>query len=174
MIQAFITLFSNADIYYYIIMAFATIMLVSEVFIPSFGVVGISGLLMAGCGITIRCMEENLTTLELIMYVVYSSLIIAAIVLIVKLIYILIKRKLKKEKLILKGGVVVNATKEGNPDYSFLIGKKGKVVSDLKPSGKAEIDGKVYDVTSVKEYIYQSNLVKVIKIENTRIIVEKI
>ena len=86
----------------------------------------------------------------------------------------LLKRKVKQETVKLKDGAEVKLTKEGNPDYNFLLGKEGFVKSDLKPSGKAKINGKIYDVSSGKDYIYASNKIKVVRVENTRIIVEKI
>ena len=68
----------------------------------------------------------------------------------------------------------VNFTEQGNMDFSFLVGKEGEVVSDLKPSGKVVIDSKIYDVTTSKEYIYSGAKVKVIYVLAQKIVVKKI
>lgn len=173
MFESFITLFTGAEVLYFVFLAVSIVMLVCEVFIPSFGVVGVCGLITGVCAILIRCLQGMLSAVQIVMYIVYTILIIALIVLTVKFVYLYVLNKKYKEKATLKDGAVVNLTKEGNPDFNFLVGKEGEVIADLKPSGKAEIDGKIYDVTCVKEYIYATNKIKVVKIEDTRIVVEK-
>ena len=174
MFESFVTLFTGAEVLYFVFLAISISMLVCEVFIPSFGVVGVCGIITGVCAILIRCLQGKISVVQIIMYIVYTILIIALIVLTVKFVYLYILNKKQKEKAVLKDGAVVTLTKEGNPDFNFLVNKEGVVKTDLKPSGKVEIDGKIYDVSSSKEYIYATNKVKVVKIEDTRIIVEKI
>ena len=174
MFESFITLFTGAEVVYFVFLAISIAMLVCKVFFPNLTIFGICGIFTGVSAILIRCLKKGLSAVQIIMYIVYTSLIIALIVLTVKFVYLYVLSKKQKEKAILKDGAVVNLTKEGNPDFNFLVGKEGDVIADLKPSGKAEIDGKIYDVTCVKEYIYATNKIKVVKIEDTRIIVEKI
>lgn len=58
--------------------------------------------------------------------------------------------------------------------YTFQVGEKGKTVSDLKPIGKAEIFGKVYEVRSKGEWIGAGQEIQIIKIDHKRIFVEPI
>ncbi|MGJ3235043.1 NfeD family protein [Marivirga sp.] len=58
--------------------------------------------------------------------------------------------------------------------FSFQVGEKGKTVSDLKPIGKAEIFGKIYEVRSKGEWIGAGQEIQVIRIDSKRIFVEPI
>ncbi|MFC3415046.1 NfeD family protein [Algoriphagus hitonicola] len=54
-----------------------------------------------------------------------------------------------------------------------LLGKTGKVHSRLRPSGRVEIDGEIYDAYSRGEFIDQDELIVVISTEGTSIRVKK-
>ncbi|WKV10883.1 NfeD family protein [Marivirga harenae] len=58
--------------------------------------------------------------------------------------------------------------------FSFQVGEKGKTVSDLKPIGKAEIFGKIYEVRSKGEWIGAGQEIQIIRIDSKRIFVEPI
>ncbi|WKK75005.2 NfeD family protein [Marivirga salinae] len=58
--------------------------------------------------------------------------------------------------------------------FTFQVGEKGKTVSDLKPIGKAEIFGKIYEVRSKGEWIGAGQEVKITRIDSKRIFVEPI
>jgi membrane-bound ClpP family serine protease len=52
-----------------------------------------------------------------------------------------------------------------------LIGTSGKTVTDLRPSGKAIIDGKRMDVISAGDYIAHDTEITVAKVDGNRIVV---
>lgn len=54
-----------------------------------------------------------------------------------------------------------------------LLGKTGKVHSRLRPSGRVEIDGEIYDAYSRGEFIDQDELIVVISTEGTSLRVKK-
>jgi len=54
-----------------------------------------------------------------------------------------------------------------------LLGKTGKVHSRLRPSGKVEIDGEVYDAYSRGEFLDQGENIVVISTEGTSLKVKK-
>ncbi|WP_296621917.1 NfeD family protein [Marivirga sp.] len=56
--------------------------------------------------------------------------------------------------------------------FTFQVGEKGKTVSDLKPIGKAEIFGKIYEVRSKGEWIGAGQEVEITRIDSKRIFVE--
>ncbi|MBK6264563.1 hypothetical protein JKA74_05890 [Marivirga sp. S37H4] len=58
--------------------------------------------------------------------------------------------------------------------YAFQVGERGKTISDLKPIGKAEIFGKIYEVRSKGDWIGSGEPIQVVKIDNKRIFVEPI
>ncbi len=52
-----------------------------------------------------------------------------------------------------------------------LIGRKGTAVTDLRPSGKARIDGRIIDVVSLHEYIRTGSPIEVSEVEGVRVVV---
>ena len=173
MLDAFVTLFSEADVLFYVLFSLAIILLIAEVFIPSFGIVGMSGILSAIGAIIDRCVAKNNTTTETILYIVYIVLIIIVVVGLIKLFQKVDNSRKAKKQFAIVDGNKIPLTKDGYLDYSFLVGKEGVVVADLKPTGKVDIEGKVYEVTTSKEYIYSGTHVRVDKIINQRVVVKK-
>lgn len=173
MFKAFVTLFTEADVLFYCLFSLAIILLVAETFIPSFGIVGMGGLLMALGSIIARCVSKDNSTLETVMYVIYIVLLMVLVVCIIKLFQKVDKKRKSKKQYATVDGNKIPLTKDGYLDYSFLVGKEGEVVADLKPSGKVKIDGKIYEVTTTKEYIYSGTMVRVDKVINQRVVVRK-
>ncbi len=59
-------------------------------------------------------------------------------------------------------------------DYSHYLNKEGTVISELRPSGTAKIDGDLVDVISEGSFINKGEKIHVIKVEGVRIIVRKV
>ena len=56
-------------------------------------------------------------------------------------------------------------------DWSFLIDRTGETVTRLNPSGKARIDGQVYDVISRGQMIDKGEAVVVVEAVANRVVV---
>ncbi len=63
--------------------------------------------------------------------------------------------------------------RESVVDWSHLNGRKGEAVTPIMPSGKARIDGKVYDVISDGQVIKKGESVEVIEAIANRVVVRK-
>ena len=59
-------------------------------------------------------------------------------------------------------------------DYGMLVGKEGVVTAELRPSGKVEINGKIYDVVSTGAYIEEGERVVVAEAVGMRIVVHRV
>lgn len=59
------------------------------------------------------------------------------------------------------------------PSSERLVGKSGTTTTDLKPSGRATIDGERYDVLADNGYISSGENVSVVLVEGSRIVVRK-
>jgi membrane-bound serine protease (ClpP class) len=59
-------------------------------------------------------------------------------------------------------------------DHSDLIGKEGTADMNLRPAGRAEIDGDLVDVITRGEFIEKGAAVKITEAHGSRIVVEKI
>jgi membrane-bound serine protease (ClpP class) len=55
-----------------------------------------------------------------------------------------------------------------------LIGKQGIASTILRPSGKVEIDGDIYDATALTSYIDKGEAIRVVKFETTQLFVRKL
>lgn len=176
MVQGFVTLFTETTVVAWIALAVALGCLIAEIFIPSFGLVGISGVLLGIIGLLMNAFTPGLSASEIFWGLVDTILIFGVVLGAIKLIYYFITKKTKgkkKEYLIIDGNKIP-ADEMGNPDFSFLLNKEGVCVTDLNPSGKVEIDGVKYDVLSEKGYLYNGNRVKVVKCVSSSVYVQKI
>ena len=58
--------------------------------------------------------------------------------------------------------------------YETLIGEKGKTTTDLRPSGKVEIQGKMYQAFSHGDYIDKDEEIRVDSIDENQLLVKKV
>ncbi|AHM56729.1 putative membrane bound hydrolase YqeZ [Peptoclostridium acidaminophilum DSM 3953] len=141
-------------------------MLIAEAAAPGFGVFGVLGI--AGMVLSIVMASSSLT-LALVYMLIALVLTVVVVVLIFKK---LPKRKLAKTLLL-----DTNLSKESGfiPAKEMLeyIDREGRAVSFLRPSGKIEIDNNILDAVSDGEFIQKDELVKVIRVEGSKIIVRK-
>ena len=63
---------------------------------------------------------------------------------------------------------------EASEDQQSLVGKCGKALSPLRPSGTAIIEGKRQDVLTEGDYIPNKALIKVIRVEGCKIFVKQV
>ena len=63
---------------------------------------------------------------------------------------------------------------EAVADWSYLTGRKGDAVTRIMPSGKAKIDGRVYNVISDGQIIDQGDSIEVVEAIANRVVVRKV
>ena len=56
---------------------------------------------------------------------------------------------------------------------SAVVGLKGRAMTILRPSGKAEFDGKILDVVTKGEFIEKEKEIIIEQVEGARIVVKK-
>ncbi len=145
---------------------FGIIFLLVEAFLPGFGIFGISGLVAVIIAIVLAAAS---TTSGI--YMLLISLLIAGIASFIAFKYF--QRKGTLKKFILSESATREAGYSSSSDYSYLLGKEGRTLTPLRPSGKVEIEGTRYDTVSESGYIDSSETVEVIKVEGYRIVVRK-
>lgn len=157
------------------------VLLILEIFvIPGFGVAGISGIVLIIASLVFsmqgfvwpdydwqwNLFRKNLLTV--------STSVVASFIAFGILAYFLPQGKLFS-RLTLKAtqsvelGFTVQAQEEG----AQILGKRGKAITTLRPSGKAEIDGEEFVVETDGEFIEPGDSVEVIEISGNRIVVRK-
>lgn len=136
--------------------------MILEVFIPSFGLVGITGLYLIFNAIVAINQIQNPYT-----YIFLS--IIIGLILGVIIIKLFMSRR-SSSKLVLNTKLVVNTVDDKTHTRELVIvGLEGIVVKPLRPSGLALINGDNYDVISYGEFIAKGDIIVVDKIEGNKI-----
>lgn len=67
-----------------------------------------------------------------------------------------------------------NDEKQLNEASSKLVGKEGELLTDLRPSGKAVINGVHYHVLSETGFLKQGAQVKVVEVDGTKVVVKEV
>ena len=165
-----------------ILIFIAGIILVAiEIFvIPGFGVAGISGIILIIAGLTLSMIENVGFDFSISdndqLFKALLTVIVASIVSLIGSIYLGVKFI---ESSLFKKFVL--STSENNT-YGFnginekektLVGKTGTTVTLLRPSGKIEIDGEIYDSTAEIGFIEKGETVIVNKFEASQLFVSK-
>lgn len=75
----------------------------------------------------------------------------------------------------------LNQTLEDSPgvssyseDYSVLVGRSGAALTDLRPAGLVEIDGRKFDVVTAGEGVDRGAPVRVTEVAGNRIVVRQV
>lgn len=173
MFKSLVTLFAEADILFYIFLAFSVTLFIIELFVPKVGIAGIAGAVMTLTTITERCTHGDNTSKEVLLYMFHICVMIFVLVGAVKTVILIVKKKKYESRFKVIDGNKVPVDKNGNPDYRFLIGKEGEVITDLKPTGKVRFEEGTFEVTCVKEYIYNGAYVIVDRIFDGRVVVKR-
>lgn len=136
-----------------------------EVFVPGFGVFGISGI--------ISIIVSSIITVIFIPFgiiIVVSEIIIIALLMIAILNYI--KRHQLHGKIILDESLNYEKNEMGDLDY--FVGKEGITKTPLKPFGNVDFNGVTIEAYSDGEYIQSHEKVKVINVHENKIYVKKL
>lgn len=142
------------------------VLLVIEVFVPSFGILGLlgSGAIVAGIVMASPDIETAIVSLAV-------ALVVSVIV-----VYVVAKRFAHRgiwNKLILRDRLTTEEGYVSNANRTDLVGRIGEAYTTLRPSGTAVFDGERYDVVTSGDFIPAGTTVVVVKVEGTRIVVQR-
>lgn len=177
----FVPLYIDGLALYWEIIVFIVglLLLLLEIFvIPGFGVTGIVGLIFIVGGLMLSLLNNvgfdfSFTSTHdiLLSFLIVSFGFVGSIILMIYL-----SNKIGTKGLFKK--LALNADQEGfqaiSDEPEKAVGKEGVTVTDLRPSGKVEIEGTQYDAVSEREFIEKGKPVKVIKYRIGRLYVERI
>lgn len=137
-------------------------LIVVEVFVPGFGLPGISGIILLIAGIAVGA--NNLAE-ALVMVIVVVALL--CVILSIS-IHALSKGRFSRSKFVLKE-VSYDGIDEN--DMSFFVGKTGVSKTVLRPAGIGEFEGVKLNVVSDGEFISKDEKIEVLRVEGNRIVV---
>ena len=137
-----------------------------ELFIPSFGIIGVAGL-----ALTTYSVMDSFTDPKTGFFVIIATglAVVITMTIFVKLgfranlfdSYVLDVKEKNKNKVY------------KNKDLSKLMGSVGISKTILRPSGRIEIDGEIYDAMARAEFIEKSRVISVIDVKDGHIIVKE-
>ncbi len=144
-------------------------LIVLEVFLPGFGVPGISGivLLLTAIGITlynyggVAALGMTIVIIAVLAVTVSVSLKSAS------------HGALSRSPLVLKDTEDTDGKLLSAEDMQLFLGKTGKSQTVLRPVGIAEFDGVRLNVVTEGDYIQVDEAVHIVRVEGSRIVVRK-
>ncbi|MEG1676411.1 MAG: NfeD family protein [Clostridia bacterium] len=144
------------------------VLLIIEVFMPGFGLPGISGVLLEIAAIVMTYLwHGGLAALGV------TLIILAVIALVISLALRSVnKGKLSKSPIILNASESAAEGFSATKDMEVFLGKEGVTTTVLRPSGMAEFDGVKLNVVADGEYIPQNVHVRIDHVEGARVVVK--
>ncbi len=161
--------FLTANLAIIICFVVGVVLLVVEVFMPGFGVAGISGIVLEGVSVVLTYLKYGgLAALGL------TIVILAVIAISISMsLRSATKGRLSKSALILKSSETAAEGFSATKDMDVFLGKEGDTVTILRPTGMAEFDGVKLNVVSDGEYIPKGTRIRVERVEGVRVVVRK-
>lgn len=153
------------------------IFILLEIFVfPGFGISGILGIIFIGGGLFFAMIDNHYFTFENVeipdisrsILTVFSGILLGAFII------LWLSSRIGEKGMFRKIALTADLTDSESVDHEIrrLIGKTGKAMTVLRPSGKVIIDNEVYDAVSNQGFIDSGTTVTVVKFENMQVYVE--
>lgn len=149
-----------------IMMIVGYILLIVEMYVPGFGLPGISGIILMIVGIF--AMEP--TAIQALVLVLISVVLLGIAFSLAM--HSISKGWLSRSKLVLNEAVNPKPESEGE-DLSYFVGKIGQTHTALRPTGIVDFDGVRLNVVSDGDFVDAHRFVRVERVEGKRIIVRE-
>ena len=142
------------------------VLLAVELCLPGFGLAGCSGILCCAAVIVMQFLTNNPITATIV------SLVMAAIIVLLVVLFVrsISRGRLFRSPIVLKAQIEEKAS--GSKSSDSLIGKKGVVLTTLRPSGTIVIDGKRYNAKTQASFLEKGTEVTVIASDGLDWVVE--
>lgn len=145
-------------------------LLIVEVFMPGFGLAGISGIVLEI--ISVVLVYSNYGGLAALgMTIVILAVIGITISIALRS---ATRGRLSKSGLILKDRETIEEGYTASSDLEVFLGKEGMTSTTLRPTGMAEFDGVKLNVVADGEFIPKDTPVRVDHVEGSRIVVRRV
>lgn len=145
-------------------------LLIVEVFMPGFGLPGVSGIALEIASIVLTYMRHG-GLAALGMTLIILACVAAAVSIALRSVN---KGRLSKSPVILTETESASEGYVTSKDMEIFLGREGRTKTVLRPSGMAEFDGVKLDVVADGEYIPKNTMVRVDHVEGARIVVRRV
>ena len=145
-------------------LALGAALMIVEVFLPGFGLPGVSGIVLIGAGTVIIWLKAGALT-------ALATLLVVIAVLAVLISYMMRRateggahaRIFLREKEELRSG----------EDMQVLLGKQGRTTSVLRPAGIGDFDGVRLNVVTEGSFIERDRPIEIVNVDGARIVVRE-
>jgi membrane-bound ClpP family serine protease len=144
-------------------------LIVVEVFMPGFGLPGVSGIVLLGAAVFLTLKNYGgMAALGI------TIVIIAALAILVTVSLKSVSRgTLSKTAFVLRNTTSSEEGFDSVADMREFLGRRGETRTILRPVGVAEFDGVRLDVVTEGEYIGKERPVVIVRVEGSRIVVRQ-
>ena len=140
--------------------------IIVEVFLPGFGIPGISGILLIGAGTVLAGIHFGALTAIGVLLV-----LVAVLAVLISWVLRAASHSDGGEKIFLKDREELHTK---NDDMMAFIGKRGQTRSVLRPAGIGDFDGVRLNVVTEGDYIESGRAVEIVSVEGARIVVKAV
>lgn len=153
------------------------LLLLLEIFvIPGFGITGISGIILILAGIFLSLVKHPLsasnTQLARAFYTLSFAIIVSFVALILS--WKFLPRTTLWKRIILSSRETKKEGFQSAASQESYLGKTGKSLTPLRPTGRAVIEGNAQDVITQGEFIDKDKQIRVVRVEGSKIIVKEL
>jgi len=143
---------------------------------PGHGVSLAAGIILVGVGLVFSLLNNDYFTFEHVRMpdISRSILTVFSGMLMGMIIVLWLSSRIGEKGMFRKIALTTDLAESGSADREVhnLVGKAGKAMTVLRPSGKIIIDNEVYDAVSNQGFIDSGTIVTVVKFENMQVYVE--
>ncbi|MGO3017747.1 MAG: NfeD family protein [Anaerococcus sp.] len=157
----------RADLTTVLIFISGVLLLTLELFIPSFGIIGVAGIVLTGYSL-IDAFDNNFT--GLIVLLTTAAGVIVSVIIFVRLGF----RAKLFDKAILNEVQTKERGYNSKRNYTSLIGKIGVAKTTLRPTGVIWVDNNSYDAKSNGDFIKKDRKIIIREVKDGHIIVQEV
>jgi len=144
---------------------------------PGHGVSLAAGIILMGVGLIFALLDNDYFTFEHVRMpdISRSILTVFSGILMGMFVVLWLSSRIGEKGMFRRIALTTDLAESGSADREVhnLVGKTGKAMTVLRPSGKVIIDNEVYDAVSNQGFIESGTTVTVVKFENMQVYVEK-
>ncbi len=149
------------------------LLLVELLILPGFGIAGVAGILFMIGGLLAALIGNVGFSFPAMRQLASALLTLTATLVLFGVLLAVIGRYLPRtrrfQSLMLVSGLSPNQGYTAQSVEAHLIGRQGRAVTPLRPSGIAEIDGRRLDVTTAGLFVPAGTMVEVVRVQGSRI-----
>lgn len=166
-----VSLFTEMNVVPAILLTLGLVLCIIEMFVPGFGVFGISGIVCLIGGIVAKMLYGG-TVAQLIALIVIFSIILVVMFSIT--VWSAKRGLISHTPIVLKETALPENYAEVDKSLQKLKGQEGVTVSICRPFGMIQVGDKFYDASSVDDYLEKGTLVKIVEVDGDKIFIQKI